>query len=77
MEKNVGGLDRTVRFVVGAVLALAGIGGLAGAIDIGSGSVIPGVLVAVGVVVLVTATIQWCPPYSLLGINTCSVSDRN
>lgn len=75
MEKNVGSVDRIVRFIVGAVLAIAGIAGFAGVIEIGSGSLIPGVLVVVGLVVLVTATIQWCPPYSLLGVNTCDTSD--
>jgi hypothetical protein len=27
----------------------------------------------VGVVPLLTGSLGWCPPYSLLGLNTCSV----
>ncbi|MBZ0106220.1 MAG: DUF2892 domain-containing protein [Sulfuricella denitrificans] len=64
MGKNVGSVDKILRIVAGAVLiglSLAGIIGLWGWI---------------GVVPLVTGLMGWCPAYSLLGIKTCPVSDK-
>ena len=59
MTKNVGGIDRTLRIVGGLVLiALAA-----------TGTVAPwGWL---GALPLATGLMGWCPPYGLLGINTC------
>ena len=66
MQKNVGTIDRSVRALVGlGLLALFFFGGLQGALSI--------VVLVVGIVMLGTAAIGWCPPYSLLGINTCGV----
>jgi len=66
MNKNVGSIDRTIRALTG----LAGIGVFATGMLEGT----PGVLaLVVGVVLLGTAAIGWCPPYALLGINTCGV----
>lgn len=59
MTKNIGGIERIVRIVAGLVLvALAATGAV-------------GVWGWIGVVPMVTGLIGWCPPYSLLGINTC------
>ena len=61
MKKNVGGIDRTLRIVLGLVLiALAATGTV-------------GWWGYVGVVPLLTGLVGWCQPYSLLGWNTCSV----
>ena len=58
--KNVGGIDRILRIVVGLVLiALAATGTV-------------GVWGYVGVVPLLTGLVGWCPPYALFGWNTCS-----
>ncbi len=64
MNKNVGTIDRTIR-------ALAGIAGiLVFALGLLEGTA--GIIVlVVGIVLLGTSVIGWCPPYSLLGINTC------
>ena len=63
--KNVGGLDRGLRIIVGLVLiALAATGTV----------VWWGWL---GVVPLLTGLIGGCPAYSLLGVNTCPVSKKN
>ena len=60
MKKNVGGIDRTLRIVIGLVLI-----GLAASSTVGWWGYL-------GVVPLLTGLIGWCPPYSLLGWNTCS-----
>ena len=66
MQKNVGGIDRAIRAVVGiALLAAYFLGAVQGTLGI--------VALVVGVVMLGTAALGWCPPYSLLGINTCGV----
>ena len=63
MKPNMGTLDRSIRAIIGIVLvALWPLGLLQGTPAI--------VALAVGVVLLVTAILRWCPPYTLLGINT-------
>jgi len=61
MMANVGGLDRALRVVLGlAVLA--------------AGWLVPAVgwWGLLGLVPLATGLLRWCPPYALLGINTCA-----
>ena len=62
MKKNIGSIERIVRIVVGAgIMSLAVIG--------------PQTPWAwLGAVPLVTGLVGWCPPYALLGINTCGKS---
>ena len=60
MEKNVGGIDKVVRIVLGLVI-------------IGLGIYFKNWLGLIGVVVLLTGLIGWCGLYSLLGINTCKI----
>ncbi len=63
MQKNIGTVDRTIRAIVGVcLLASWPLGLFEGTLAI--------VLSLVGVVMLVTAALRWCPPYTLLGINT-------
>jgi hypothetical protein len=59
MKQNVGSVDRAIR-------AIAGIG-LISLVFVGPQTVWGWI----GVVPLATAIIGWCPPYALLGINTC------
>lgn len=59
MTKNVGSADRTIRIVAGLILI-----GLAATGTVGAWGWL-------GAVPLATGLIGWCPPYSLLGINTC------
>ena len=61
MKSNVGGIDRILRIVIG--LALIGLT-LTGTI---------GMWGWLGVVPLATGLIGWCPPYAMLGWNTCGV----
>lgn len=59
MTKNIGGIERIVRIVAGLILiALAATGTV-------------GLWGWLGLVPMATGLIGWCPPYSLLGINTC------
>jgi hypothetical protein len=64
MTKNVGTVDRTVRILAGIVLiALAATGTV-------------GWWGWLGIVPLATGLTEWCPPYSMLGINTCSARSK-
>ncbi len=61
-SKNVGQTDRTIRGIVGAILVIAYFvvsGGLSW------------LLLIAGIVLLATAALGSCPPYAILGINTC------
>lgn len=64
MKSNVGGIDRVLRIVIG--LALIGLT-LSGII---------GVWGWLGVVLLATGAIGWCPPYALLGLSTCPMKNK-
>ncbi len=65
MERNIGDIERVVRIVVGlAILSLVVVG--------------PQTLWGlVGLVPVLTGVTGWCPPYSLLGINTCRAKPGN
>ena len=59
MKTNVGNAERGVRVIVGLALI-----GLAATATVGWWGYI-------GVVPLLTGATGWCPPYALLGWNTC------
>jgi len=60
MKSNVGGIDRTLRIVIGLALIAATLMGM-----------LP-VWGWIGVVPLVTGLIGWCAPYAIFGLSTCS-----
>jgi membrane protein implicated in regulation of membrane protease activity len=60
MTSNVGGIDRILRIVAGLVLI-----GLAATGTVGWWGWL-------GVILLATGAIGWCPPYAIFGFNTCS-----
>lgn len=65
MKLNVGGIDRTLRIVVGiALIALAATGTV-------------GWWGYIGIVPLVTGLFRFCPLYSMLGMSTCPVQHRS
>ncbi len=68
MAKNVGGVDRIVRAVIGIALIGYAMSNLPGA---DSWMVPAGI---VGFIVLLSAIIGWCPTYMPFGINTCKIS---
>ncbi|QOR39729.1 DUF2892 domain-containing protein [Billgrantia diversa] len=64
MKSNVGGIDKILRIVVGAVLI---------------GLVLTGAIGAwgwIGILPLATGLFNFCPAYQLLGINTCKLSKK-
>lgn len=61
MTRNVGGIDRVIRIVVGAALIL------------GAVTETIGVWGWIGIVPLATGLIGWCPPYAIFGVSTCKV----
>jgi hypothetical protein len=73
MEKNVGGYDRTARFVVGPILVLVGLASLGGLFTLAAGTlglVLAAVALLVGLVLATTAVTQKCPLNRALGLNT-------
>ncbi len=68
MEKNVGGIDRTTRIVVGAFLTVAGIAGLTGYWAVGIAIGVAALLV--GAILVVTGTTQKCPINEAAGVDT-------
>jgi hypothetical protein len=68
MKPNVGTIDRAIRAIVGiAALAAWYLGMVEGSLGI--------VALVVGVMLIGTAVIRWCPPYALLGLNTGASKD--
>ena len=59
MKENIGGVERVIRAVVGIAA-------------IGAGVYFQSWWGAIGAVLLLTAALGWCPPYAMLGINTCA-----
>jgi Protein of unknown function (DUF2892) len=65
MTCNVGGIERPIRMAVGLVAIIIGI--VAGLSTAKSGAAL-----AVGVVLLLTGAVGFCPLFTLLGISTCT-----
>jgi len=69
MKKNVGSLDRVVRLLLAAVFGvLYYMGIITGTLGL--------VLVILGGVFALTSIISFCPIYSIVGLNTCSVKEQ-
>jgi Protein of unknown function (DUF2892) len=62
MTTNIGGIDRTLRIIVGIALLAWALFGPAGSY---------GWIGYIGIAPLLTALLGWCPAYSLVGLNTC------
>ncbi len=58
MKKNVGGIDRNLRIVVGLAIIAWGV-------------FAQNWWGAIGLIPLLTGLIGWCPPYAILGLSTC------
>lgn len=68
MDRNVGGLDRTGRLVIGAVLVLGALAGLAGFVELGLTLGLAALLI--GAILLVTGTTRKCPINEAVGRDT-------
>ncbi len=58
MKTNMGGVDRGIRVVAGLAVLVAG-------------AFFESYWGLIGVVLIATAAMGFCPPYAMLGINTC------
>ena len=67
MQKNVGGLDRTARIVVGPLLLAAAIAAFTGLLAVGT---VAAVSLVAGVLMVVTGTTQKCPAHEMTGMDT-------
>jgi len=68
MKQNVGTIERIIRGLIGIVAVAAYfLGWLQGTAAI--------IALVVGVVMLFTAIVGWCPPYAIFGINTAKKGD--
>lgn len=65
MKRNESNQDRGIRAVVGIIALLIGLFAV--------GGFLRALLIIVGLVLLITAAVGFCPLYRLLGINTCKV----
>jgi hypothetical protein len=63
MTKNVGGIDKIIRIVLGLALIAAT---LMGALPVWGW---------IGIVPLATGLMGWCPPYAILGFSTCKTKN--
>jgi hypothetical protein len=60
MKSNVGKTDKIVRYILGAAIIIVGI-------------VFKSWWGAIGLIPILTATINWCPIYAPFGIKTCKM----
>ena len=70
MIKNVGSTDRLIRLIAGAILLIIAVPSLAGMAFVGLGGW-AWLVGLVGVVLVATALLNFCPAYTLIGVNTC------
>lgn len=74
MQTNVGGTDRTARYVIGGLLLLVGVLGYAGMLPVAVGplpqALTSAVLALAGLILVLTAWTQKCPINSAAGRNT-------
>lgn len=67
MQANVGGVERTVRVLIGLVLIALGLFHVV----TGTGAIIAYVI---GAIALITGLVRFCPAWKLFGINTSHTS---
>ena len=72
MIKNVGSTDRLVRLTAGVILLIIAVPSLAGMAFIGLGGW-AWLIGLVGLVLVATALMNFCPAYTLIGVNTCKI----
>ncbi len=68
MKLNVGGLDRTLRIIIGAALLVLGL-------FIAKSGILTALFAGLGAILILTALFGFCPIWHVLGINTCKVKN--
>ena len=76
MIKNVGSTDRLVRLIAGLILLIIAVPSLAGMAFVGLGGW-AWLVGLVGVVLVATALLNFCPAYTLIGVNTCKTGNTS
>lgn len=75
-KKNLGTLDRVIRFVLAIGMLVLYVFGFIG---INDGNFMLGaffwVVAAMGGIFLITSALSFCPVYSLLGLSTCDMKE--
>ena len=69
MKKNIGTADRFVRVMIGVIAIILGLSGIL------DGN-LKWIALGVGAVMIIVASVQFCPFYTLFGINTCKVKAK-
>lgn len=70
MKKTVGTADKVIRIILGLILLII-------AFAVSVGQTLKVILIIIGIIALLTAISGLCPLYSLLGINTCKVKNKD
>ena len=63
MKRNLGKLDRIIRLILGAAIIIGGV-------------YFQSWWGAIGVVIIIVASIGWCPAYVPFGISTCRKEEK-
>lgn len=69
MKKNIGNGDRFLRIILGIIGIILG---LSGSFE----GVLKWVFLVIGTVLIVTSFVQFCPLYTIFGVNTCKVKGK-
>ena len=64
MVKNIGLIDKSIRLIIGTAILVYGV----------SEQSLFGII---GLVLIVTALIEWCPLYTLIGKSSCTVKKND
>lgn len=70
LHPNIGSADRILRAIIGLVLI---VGTLIPSLPLASAPVLQAIVFTVGLVLLLTAVVRFCPLYRLMGVSTCKV----
>lgn len=66
MKKNMGSVDKGIRVAIAVIFATLFVTGIVT-------GVLGTILLIVGGVFIATSVVSFCPLYTLIGVNTCSV----
>lgn len=70
LHPNIGSADRILRAIIGLGLI---VGILIPSLPLASAPVLQAIALIVGLVLLLTAVVRFCPLYRLIGVSTCKV----